>query len=372
MKQLFIGLIAVALVAGGCQSKEPIKIGFSGGITGSNSSVAISGRNAVMLAVDEVNKTGGIKGRLVELVIKDDMEQPDTAASVDREFIAEEVPVIIGHYVSGVAAASLEAIQDQEVLMVSPTISAKELSGIDDNFIRLILPNSAQGEAMAHYAYQSVGNRKTYVVHNDGNKAFVNGVKTAYGETFLRLGGKLVGESSIPGRDMAGINGAIDEILSRDVDSILVVMNANDVALFAQQLKKSGHMLPIYSATWGMTADVITQGGSAVEGIVFPAPFDPKSQDPEFLEFKKTYEKLYGEPVDFSAVYSYESAQIVFEGLREAPDTRAAQIKEAILKKAEYQGLQGRIVLNINGDVQRPQFLTTVENGEFKTISTVN
>ncbi len=168
------------------------------------------------------------------------------------------------------------------------------------------------------------------------------------------------------------MNAAIQEALSAEADSFLVVMNANDVAMFAQLLQKNGQKLPIYSATWGMTADVIFQGGNAVEGIVFPAMFDSENRSSEFLEFVGTYEKLYGESVDFSAVYSYEAAQVIFEGLRFAGSGTGGAIKEAILKKKTFQGLQTPITINGTGDVIRPQFLTTIRQGKFLTIGQVD
>ncbi len=371
MTRILSLIFIVILFASGCQTKEPVKIGFVGGVTGINSSVAVSGRNAVLLAVNEANASGGINGHPIELVIKDDQEKPEVAAALDREFIRDGIKVVIGHYISGVAAASIEAIRNQDVLMISPTISARELSGIDDNFLRLIVTNTAQGKALAEYSAGDGQNTRTYVVYNNGNKAFVEGVTSAYRESFQRAGGEITGEKTIASKDVEGMQGAITEAIASGSDSFLLVMNANDVAMFAQQLHKTASVISIYSATWGMTADVIFQGGDSVEGIIFPAQFDSTSTVPTYVRFKETYEKLYGEAVDFSAVYSYETAQVVIEGLRTAASNDSQAIKAAILDKGRYQGLQADIVMDATGDVERPQFITTVKDGKFMTIGQV-
>lgn len=371
MHRLLFLILTLSLLAAGCRNTTPIKIGFVGGITGTNSSIAVSGRNAVLLAVDEVNRAGGINGRPVTLLIRDDQEMPETAAEIDRAFVQEGASVVIGHYVSAVAEASLAAVEGQDILLVSPTISARELSGRDDNFLRVILTNTDQGEALAVYAADTMQHKRSYVVYNDGNRAFVEGMTGAYVSEFQARGGKIAGETMLSSQDTAGMIEAIDEAIAKEADSFLVVMNAQDVAMFAQQLKKTGKQIPIYSATWGMTADVIFQGGSAVEGIVFPALLDSTNQSSQFVRFKETYEALYGEPVDFSAAYSYEAAQMVFHGLRTGDPEDSQAIKQAILDKGTFQGLQTEIVMDGYGDVSRPQFITTVRDGKFMTIGQV-
>lgn len=371
MRRVLLLALFWGLVSSGCQNEDPIKIGFVGGITGTNASIAISGRNAVLLAVDEVNRAGGIYGRPVTLVIKDDQENPEVAAAADRAFIEEEVPVVIGHYISAVAAASLAATQDQDILMISPTISARELSNKDDNFLRIILTNTAQGKVLADYSAEVTKNKRSYFVYNDGNKPFVEGVTEAYRTNFEANGGQVAGEARIASQDTAGMNAAIQEAIREGADSFLVVMNASDVAMFAQQLKKTGMKHPIYSATWGMASDVIFQGGSAVEGIVFSALFDASDKSPDFMRFKETYEKLYGESVDFAAVYSYETAQMIFEALETADPEDAEAIRKTILKIGTFQGLQAPIIMDAYGDVSRPQFITAIKGGKFVTIGQV-
>jgi branched-chain amino acid transport system substrate-binding protein len=80
--------------------KNAYKIGFVGGLTGKSSDLGIQGRNSVMLAVEEINSQGGINGRPLQLITKDDKQDPQTALKVDRELIDEGVITIIGHMTS--------------------------------------------------------------------------------------------------------------------------------------------------------------------------------------------------------------------------------------------------------------------------------
>jgi len=118
-----IGIIIccmLVLFLSGCQRPAPIKIGFSAGLSGANSEVGVGARNAVELMVEQVNKDGGINGRDVELIIKDDENDLAKVALIDQSFIDEGVLIIIGHDMSSKLATSLEVIKEQNVLMISP------------------------------------------------------------------------------------------------------------------------------------------------------------------------------------------------------------------------------------------------------------
>lgn len=363
---LLIGLAALMLA--GCQPKEPIRIGFAGGITGANASVALSGRDAVLLAVEEVNRAGGIKGRPVELVIKDDQESPAVAAEVERAFLKEGVPAVIGHYVSGVAFSALEAIEGENLLMLSPTISTAQLSGLDDQFIRVIPTNEDQGRILGQYARKTAGNATACVIYSVGNEVFVDGVKSAFRQHFESLGGQVLLEEAVPPKLPEAMAAALERGALAGVDAYLLVMNANDVVIFSQLRAKTGYAADVYSATWGMTSDVLFQGGSTVEGIVFPAPFDSSSRKPEYQVFSEKYQKFCGNSPDFSAVYSYEAARVLFGAIEKAPEYTAEAVKRSLLNGGPYQGLQSELTFTDAGDIRRPLFLVKVNKGSFETI----
>ncbi len=106
-------LLPLILLCGlwACTSRQPLKIGFVGGLTGRTSQLGILARNGVELAVEEANRAGGVRGRLLKLLIRDDQNDHATAVRVDRELMDEGVLAIIGHVTSSMAEAALEAIE---------------------------------------------------------------------------------------------------------------------------------------------------------------------------------------------------------------------------------------------------------------------
>ena len=89
---VIIGCILLLVMGvSGCENTQPIKVGFVGGLTGRHSDLGITGRDGVIFAVEEINRAGGLNGRSVVLVIRDDKQDPEVARQVDKELIEENV-----------------------------------------------------------------------------------------------------------------------------------------------------------------------------------------------------------------------------------------------------------------------------------------
>lgn len=98
-----IGLSIAVLL--GCEPPEPIRIGFVGGTSGRVADLGIAGRDAVLLAVELRNQSGGVAGRKVKLLIKDDQQSPEVARRAVRDLIEQGVVAIVGPMTSAMAIA---------------------------------------------------------------------------------------------------------------------------------------------------------------------------------------------------------------------------------------------------------------------------
>ncbi len=87
-----------------------IKIGFSGCLTGHLSDLGIGGRDAVILAVKEINAKGGVNGKKIKLIIKDDKNDPAAAVKADKELVSSGCIAIIGHMTSSISIADARVL----------------------------------------------------------------------------------------------------------------------------------------------------------------------------------------------------------------------------------------------------------------------
>lgn len=88
--------LALTLIA--CNPQAPIRVGFIGGLSDRVSDVGQAGHNGVLLAVEKANRNGGIQGRMIELVTRDDSNSRETAARAAQELVDARVDAVIGPF----------------------------------------------------------------------------------------------------------------------------------------------------------------------------------------------------------------------------------------------------------------------------------
>lgn len=360
-------ILGFLLTLSGCFKSEPIKIGVVGTMTGPNSDLSVSGRRGVEMAVDEINLSGGLLGRPIELVIKDDKNNHDMAKLVDQELVAEGVNLIIGHYTSGMIMGSLEYINEKKVLMLSPTISADALSGKDDYFIRFISSTVDQATLLVDYIKER--NDKNFVILSDERNAgftdqFVRNFSALFLEHFDHSPVIISYNPAVQGSEDL----AVQKALLVDPQGVLILAGAEDSARIAQQLVVKNDALNLYGPLWANTPELVKKGGDFVENMIVVGAIDMDNQEESFVQFKTNYFERYGDQPSFSALYSYEAMKVLAVSIENANSFDTTAIKTEMLKTGDYQGVIDRISLNASGDISREYMLFKIQDGQLRMV----
>jgi branched-chain amino acid transport system substrate-binding protein len=347
--------------------KRPIRIGFVGGLTGKISDLGIQGRNGAILAVEDVNRQGGIKGRPLKLVVKDDKQDVQTALSVDKQLIDEGVVAIVGHMTSAMSEAAVPLMNDRKMVMISPTTRTRRLSGIDDYFLRVTGDNGALSDLLTAYAARKLKLRRVAATHDLSNRAYSEGFIADFKAGFARFGGKVVSSGSyVIGPDVS-FKKLAHAMLAVKPDGLLVAASAIDTAMLCQQVRMTGSTIPILISSYAQSPDLLTQGGPAVEGVVTSAYMDYDSAAKPAAEFRKRFRERFGvaDPT-FAAVFAYDAVMVLKDALLVNPDPRS--LKETIMKQKTFQGLEGPFQLDPYGEGKRTAHIVTVRHNRFTTV----
>ena len=367
-----LAVILVILIVSGAafffyqRYQSPLQIGFSAGLSGLRSELGVSGRNGAQLAVEEINRQGGIGGRKLELAVADDKNEPIVAREADRHLAEMGVRVIVGHMVSGVAASTVAYANEQELLLISPTIATEELTGIDDCFIRTIASNTFQGRSLALAALQETGVRTIAVVYDENNESFARPIIKAFKDKTAQNGRQVL--HAVPFQGQGDFREIIESLRRDRADGVLLIASALDAGLFCQQCRKQDFKLQVFSPMWTMTNDFLQAAGDDAEGAFFVSQVDLANQTPEYRKFQKLYQERFGEAVTFASVMSYDATMIAAFGIKQAGNHAARQIKEAILQQGVFHGLQGPVSLDAYGDTECYYYIYQVREGAFHKV----
>lgn len=359
-----IGGFCLALPA--CTEQTPLKIGFIGGLTGRSADLGVAGRDAVILAIEEQNRAGGIAGRPLELVVRDDRQEDASARLAFQELIDEEVVAIIGPMTSSVAMAIKPQLDLAEIVTVSPTVKTDQLNGLDDFFLRVTTPLSRNARRTAEHAVQKLRLKKFAVVYDTSNRAFTETWLNHFRQALEEQGGRVIAPLDFSSQPEAEFLPIAEQLLAAQPDGALLLSNAMDTALLAQQIRKLGSAVPLFASEWAFTSDLLSFGGRAVNGMISFHSFHATSQQERYLVFKEKFARRFGYPPSFATVLAHDATTYLLAGLASNPSRQG--LKETLLKLDNFPGLQSEFHVDQYGDVERRLFLTRVEDGQFRVV----
>lgn len=347
-----------------CDDPAPHRIGFIGGLSGRSADVGEASRNAVQLAVETVNRDGGINGHQIELLVRDDANDPNLAAKEVRNLHAAGVVAIIGPNLSSIGAGMLPVVDELKLVTVSPTMSSLIFSGKDDYMFRI---NSTTRENAEIYAeqYFSRGIKRVSAAVDKNNKVFSESWLNEFSQAFGKLGGDVIATDQFDANAARGYSETAIKLLEPNPEAILLVANSVDTAQMAQQIRKLNQDVLLVAAEWAASERLLFLGGHAIDGLELLQSYDRDDTSAHYLRFRNDYIKQFQQEPGYSSIAAYDAATVLFKGLAEQG---SAPLKDTLLKLAPVKGLQQEIKFNAFGDLRRKAFFVVVRDGQFKSL----
>jgi branched-chain amino acid transport system substrate-binding protein len=365
---LLIWIAALFLV--NCTGKEPIHVGFVAQLTGVQAELGVQERNGAQLAVAEINAAGGVAGRSIELIIKDDLGTPEGAQAADRELIKAGVVAIIGHATSAQTIAGLAVSNPAHVVMLSPTTSTSELSGQDDYFFRIAETVVARAHQLSRRVYQGRHINRIAVIYDTDNTAYAKAYLEAFADKFQSLGGTLVSKTDFSSKAKPNFTPLLTQLRASNPNGLLIIAADIDTALIAQRTRLMGWPIPLFTTSWAQTETLIHNGGRAVEGLELEVNSTLTSQTPDYLDFVARYQNKFGRVPSFGGILGYEAAKVLAIALQKTGG-KAEGLVQALIGIKNFKGLSEIYAFDKYGDVVRPDRLGVIRNGKYADIEAV-
>ena len=362
IRQIFYTVLLCGLFAGCSPDKGPVRIGFIGGLTDRNADNGQAGLNGVILAVEEFNRAGGLNGRMVELISRDDAQNKETAAKSTRELVEAKVEAVIGPFTSGMAAVIVPITGQAGIFQVSPTITSMDFYGKDDHLFRI---NRTTRDNANDYAQVIVarGQKAIAVAFDTRNRNFTESWLREFREAVKTRGARVAAEVPYESSAETDFAGVVRQMKDARPDSLFFISGALDVARLAQQARIQAPDLPIGASEWASTEQLIELGGKVVEGLLIVQNYNRDDDSPRFKDFSEAYFKRFQRNPGYSSVSAYDAATVVLTALKQRQ--RGETLKAAALRSGPYQGLQQPITFDANGDTPRKVFFTEIHDGRY-------
>jgi branched-chain amino acid transport system substrate-binding protein len=357
-------------VTTGADAVEEIVIGEVGSLTGNDAVYGTSTHEGVLLAVKQINEKGGIKGKRVRVVVLDNQGKPEEAATAITKLITQDkVKAVIGEVASTRSLAMAPIAQQNKVPMISPSSTNPDVTKKGDYIFRVCFIDPFQGAVMARFAKETLGLKKVAILKDVKNDYSI-GLSDFFKETFTKLGGQIVGESSYSSSDV-DFKSQLTSIKAMQPEAIFVPGYYTEVGLIARQAKELGLNMPLLGGDGWDSEKLREIGGSALNGSYFSNHYSPDDQSEAVQAFIKSFRKDYGKEPDSMAAGGYDAANILFAAMERAPSLDGPAVRAALSETKGFKGATGVISLDANRDAVKSAVIIEIKNESFHYKQTI-
>jgi branched-chain amino acid transport system substrate-binding protein len=370
---ILTALIFAAFI--GC-GNDSIRIGFIGPMSGDASKYGESLSRAVVLAAEEKNAAGGIGGKKIEVIIKDDEAMVEKGIkAMDKLTGSDKVLGIIGSVFSSVSLAIAPGASASKTVMISPGSTHRDLPKKGRFIFRTIMSETVQAEMLAKYA---AGNAKIKTaailyIRSDYSQSLAEEFKAV----FSKEGGKILAvETALPSEK--DFSAQLSKIKKLKPEVLYLPNRAAETAAILAAAGKIGLTLKILSADGDAAAELIKLSGRLSEDVIYP---DVQTGNTDLSEkFKTAYKTKWGTDPDGFTLNAYDAAAILISAIEKAynaaseSDRKELKIDRELIRSEvaavkDYPGVSGTMTFS-NNDVRKRVGLYKIVKGSPSLLAT--
>lgn len=366
MKNLVRFCLAALVALSACKKNENVlTLGEFASLTGTTATFGQSMNDGVQLALEEVNKTGGLLGKQVEVIVEDDQSKPEEARTAVVKLIKQnQVKALIGEVASSRSLAAAPEAQKSKIPMISPASTNPKVTEVGDYIFRACFVDTFQGSSMARFAYGDLGLRKVAILYDIKNDYSV-GLMEFFEKTFKDLGGEIVAKQSYSEGDIE-FRAQLTGIKSAAPQAIYVPGYYTEVGLIARQARDLGLNVPLMGGDGWDSPKTLEIGGAAVEGSYFSNHYSADDPSPVVQNFIQKYQAKFGKVPDAMAVLGYDAANILFDAIKRAGSDEGPKIRDALAATKDFQGVTGSITMDAQRNAKKKIVILKIEGGKVK------
>jgi len=326
-------------------ASREILIGEFGSITGPQATFGQSAHDGILMAVNEINRNGGVADAHVRVITEDDQSKPEEAADAVTKLIShDDVMAVIGEVASSASLAAAPICQSSGVPMVTPASTNPEVTKKGDYIFRVCFTDDYQGRALADYASRSLGLRRVALL-TDVKSDYSQGLAKEFEREFTQRGGQIVARSSYANGD-SDFRSQLTAIRHATPDAVFVPGYYTDVGQIAVQAKDLGLTVPLFGGDGWESPKLIEIGGASLNGSFYSNHYFQGDSAPAVAKFVKEYTHLYGTTPDAFAALAYDATYVVVDALRRTGGQGGRRLRDALAGTRGLPAVTGSITID--------------------------
>ncbi len=372
MKSRFYPILAALFLAGCAKQSSTIKVGEYASLTGKEAGFGQTSHHGIVLAVEEINATGGILGKKLQLITEDDETKAGESATAAKKLISrDKVIALLGEVSSTRSLEAAPVAQASHVPMIAPAATNEKVTQVGDYIFRVCFIDPFQGKVMARFARDELHAHKVAILSSVSN-AYSLGLAKSFRETFTANGGQITAEKSFSEGDK-DFRAQLTAVKAEPVDAVFVPSYYTEAALIVRQARDLGITVPFFGGDGWEDEQLLKIGGEAMNGCYYSTHFSAQNTDPVVVKFVEKYKARWGGelPGAFAAL-GYDSVNVLADAIKRAGTVEEPALRDALAQTKNVPGVTGVTTLDQDRNASKPATIIAIREGKaqfFKTVA---
>ena len=355
-------------------SADTFKIGGIGPVTGGAAAYGTAVKNAIQLAVDEINADGGINGKQIEYKFEDDEHNAEKSVNAYNNLKDWGMQMLVGTVTSTPCTAVVEKTHEDNMFQLTPSATAMESIQYDNAF-RMCFSDPNQGLESAKYIGGNALAEKVAVIY-DSSDVYSSGIYSTFAAEAENQSFEVVSAEAFTADSNTDFTVQLQKAKDAGADMVFMPIYYQQAALIMTQADKMGYK-PAFFSCDGLDGllGVENFDASLAEGAKFLSPFTPDATDDKTVKFVTDFKEKFGETPNQFAADAYDCVYVVKAAAEKAgltPDMSVSDMCDAMkaaIQEISFDGLTGTGISWIaDGEPSKAPIVIQIENGAYKII----
>ncbi len=361
----WISVIAFSLACSMSANAQPIQIVNLLELSGAGATVGANMKNGVELAIKEINASGGILGRKIEITTMDTQTNPGVAKGLAQKAVDMDAYAVIGPIYSGSIAVSMAETRRAEIPNFTGAAAASVTQQGNPYIFRTNFTQSSSMPKVTKYIKEQLKANTVDVIYI--NNDFGKGGRDEFIKSAQLMGLKIGADISTD-QNQVDFTAAVIKAKQSGGDVLFAYTNEEESARLARELRKQGYNKPIVGDTTIVNQKVIELAGDAANGIVGHVALTADAPQAEVKSFVAKFEKEYKFKPDHNGLQGYMIPYIIKSVTEKVGKVDrkafAAAMKGAVLRVKDQPGLLLDVRFDDKGDPDRVSYLVEIRGGK--------
>jgi branched-chain amino acid transport system substrate-binding protein len=355
-------LVVAATTALPGSAQNVVKLAIVAEITGGGAPSGNMWRDGVILAVEELNKKGGVQGRRLESFVMDTQTDPPTSVAVIRRAINDRPFAILGTVYSSSTVANMEIAREAGIPQISGSESVLVVQKGNPNIFLTSFSQQVGFAKLVRWLVEDLKANKIALIYV--NNAFGRGGREMFLK-FLKDRGKTVVADISTEPQQADFTAELTQVRASGATHLMIYSHEEENARIMIQMRKLGLSVePVGDNLCAQTT--IDAGGDAMNGARCHVPMTALSPVPSMLEMGKRFQERFGRVPDHNGFKGYIGVHLLKAAVDRVGAFDQAKVRDCLhnnfFTMADEPGLLMDTYVDDKGDADRGSFIVEVKN----------